>query len=308
MIKTTTDATDAVSEMLYTLGAQGVSIEDPADILESIQRPDSLDFADEEFITSLGNDVKIKAYFSESQNPMELRSKITSSLQHISCFLDIGKGSVQIADVDDEDWATSWKKYYKPFYLTNKILIQPSWEEYIHQGDEIVVTLDPGMAFGTGTHETTKMCSLYLEKYIQGSETVLDVGTGSGILSIVAAKFGASFVYSIDIDEVAVKVAEENISINRVNQVVNVEKFVIEKTERVKYQVVVANIIANVIIDIAQEVRDRLTDNGVFITSGIIKDRKQEVKDAYINLGFQLVDEMEMGEWVALVLQCQDSL
>lgn len=305
-ITTTSEASEAVCEMLCTLGAQGVSIEDPQDIIREVRRNDSLDYADESFIENLGEDVILRAYFPETENAAETLNFIQEKLKFISQFLDIGKGIVETCQVNDEDWATSWKKYYKPFLLTERVVIKPTWENYQKEDNEIIVELDPGMAFGTGTHETTKMCSQLLEKYVKSGDNIYDIGTGSGILSIIAAKLGAKKIHSMDIDEVAVRVATENCKINRVDEKIIVSKGIIEDLPDVGVQIIVANIIANVIIDIAKEVNKRLVQQGIFITSGIIRERREEVEEAYRILGFKLVEAVEMGEWVALVMRCPD--
>lgn len=305
-ITTTSIATDAISNMLSEIGAQGVTIEDPQDILVEIKRQGSLDYADDNFINSLGEDAVIKAYFSSLEEIDDKLKEVKVNLDHISRFLDIGKALISVSQVNDEDWSTSWKKYYKPFKLSDRVVIKPSWEPYDAQKGDVVIEMDPGMAFGTGTHETTKMCSILIEKYIKGNEFIYDIGTGSGILSIIAAKLGARSVKAIDIDQVAVQVARKNCELNDTLDIVDVEVGVIEDLDDKKVDVVVANIIADIIIDISKEMKMRLKSNGIAILSGIIKERIKEVEDAYCSLGFEIEERMEMGEWVALVVKCQD--
>ncbi|WP_010247849.1 50S ribosomal protein L11 methyltransferase [Acetivibrio cellulolyticus] len=307
-IKTTEEAYDAVTEMLTSIGAGGVAIEDPNDIISELSKPDSLDYADEEFLSSLEEAVTIKAYFSEEKNISELTSLIEEKLKFISQFLNVGEGFVGTSQVDDEDWSTSWKKYYKPLNLTDKLVIKPSWESYEKKNDEIVVEMDPGMAFGTGTHETTQMCSILLEKYVKPGDKVIDLGCGTGILSIIAAKLGAEAVTAVDIDEVAVKVAKENCAINGVDGKVSAFRGVIDDLKKEKADIIVANIIANVIIDISSKIPSYLKKDGLFVTSGIIKERSQEVLEAYTKLGFKCEQFEELGEWVAIVFRCLDSL
>lgn len=301
IIKTTEEAYDAICEMLNNIGAGGVAIEDPNDIRRELQKPNTLDYADDKFMESLGEEVTLKAYFNEYKSKDELIQIIKEKLTFISQFLPIGEGFIGFADVDEEDWATSWKKYYKPVQIANNIIIKPSWEEYLHIDGEIIIELDPGMAFGTGTHETTKMCAELLEKYVKEDFLVLDVGCGSGILSIIAAKLGASEVYAVDIDEVAVRVANENNELNHTNTIVTTSVGIIDNVPVQKYDIVVANIIASVIVDIAVQVPEYLNESGLFLTSGIIKERKEEVIEAYIAHGFKLIDDKELGEWVAMV-------
>lgn len=307
-IKTTQEACDAVSEMLTSIGSAGVVIEDPSEIRRQIERPGSLDYADDEFLESLGTDVTVKAYFNQEHNPDELAVLIKEKLRFISQFLDTGEGFTGYKEVDDEDWSTAWKKYYKPFNISDRVVIKPSWEQYAEKDGEIVVELDPGMAFGTGTHETTRLCSQLMERYVREGDFVIDVGCGTGILSIIASKLGAGRIEAIDIDEVAVRVAEENCAINGVQDSVHVSKGVLSDLKPVKADIVVANIIADVIVNLSGIMTDYLKKGGTLLTSGIIKERKDEVIEAYTQKGFEFVSLDELGEWVAIVFKCQDSL
>ena len=309
-INTTDEASDAVSEMLTSMGAGGVAIKDPFDIRKEIEKPDTLDYADDHFLEALGEDVIISAYFQNGLNIDDLLRQIDEGLQNISQFLDTGKGLEGYGEVDDEDWSTAWKKYYKPIKLTDRIVIKPTWEEYKAEERDIIIEMDPGMAFGTGTHETTQMCSILLDKYVGCDHDVLDVGCGSGILSIIASKLGAKKVEAIDIDEVAVRVAKENIEINGETPKIKTFKAVLSdlQAKDQKFDIIVANIIANVIIDLSALIPYYLKKNSLFITSGIIKERKQDVIDACLKNGMSCIDSLEMGEWVAMVFRCPDIL
>lgn len=307
-IKTTEEASDAVSEMLSTIGAGGVVIEDPNEIRRQIESPGSLDYADKEFMDSLGTEVTVKAYFNEESTPEELASLIREKLKFISQFLDVGPGYTGYARVDDEDWATAWKKHYKPFHISDSVVIKPSWEEYERQAGEIVIELDPGMAFGTGTHETTRLCSRLLEKYVKKDDTVIDVGCGTGILSIIAAKLGVDRVDAVDIDEVAARVTKENCGINGVSEKISVKKGVLSDIEPRQADIVVANIIADVVISLSPLMPKYLKKGGILLASGIIRERKEDVIKAYTGLGFEYESTDEMGEWVAIVFKCPDSL
>jgi ribosomal protein L11 methyltransferase len=307
-ITTSREASDAVCDMLTTLGAQGVTIEDPEDILSEFNNKDGLDYVDPEFLKNLGTDVLVKAYFHNSKIISELLLVIKEKLSFISGFLDIGKGGFSTNTIDEEDWANSWKKYYNTFDISPNVTIKPSWQNVEVKEGKIVIELDPGMAFGTGTHETTKMCGVLLEKYIKKGNCVFDVGTGSGILAIMASKLGASNVRAIDIDELAVKVAKENAEINHENANIIIQKSTIEEYKGQGFDIIIANIIANVIVAISTQIKKNLKQNGLFITSGIIKDRMQDVIDTYTRLGFEIVETEEMGEWVAMVLRCPNTL
>ncbi len=307
-IKTTEEASDAISEMLNTIGAGGVVIEDPNEIRRQIESPNSLDYADQEFMDSLGTEVTVKAYFNEEKTAEELAILIKEKLNFISQFLNVGKGYVGSSSVDDEDWSTAWKKYYKPFNISNNVAIKPSWEEYEKKAGEIVIEMDPGMAFGTGTHETTRLCSQLLEEYVKPGDSVIDVGCGTGILSIIAVKLGAQNAIAVDIDEVAARVSRENCRINGVLDSISVSKGVLSDIKPQKVDIVVANIIADVVIGISGQVPAYLKQGGVLLTSGIIHERRDDVVKAYTGLGFEFVKILEMGEWVAIVFRCPDSL
>lgn len=309
-ITTTAEACDAISEMLTAIGAGGVVIEDPNDIGALIQATDSPDCVHEEFInlSCSDADVIVKAYFPEAGNTAELIEAIRDKVKHVSNYLNTGKGAVGCSLIDDEDWANEWKKYYKPIRISERIVVRPSWEDYSGSGNEIVILMDPGMAFGTGAHETTRMCALLLEEYMAHGNKVMDIGCGTGILSIIAAKLGAEKVEAVDTDEVAVRVAKENCALNGVADRVNVVKGTIGDVTESKADIVVANIIADVIIGISEFVPRYLKDGGYFVASGIIKERKQSVTEAYARLGFEAEHIKEMGEWVAISFKCQGFL
>ncbi len=302
-IKTTEEACEAVSEMLTSLGAGGVVIEDPNEIRRQLESLDSPDYADWGILDRLGGDVTVRAYFSQGHDPEKLAAEIREGLESISRYLDVGMGFDGFDTVDEQDWSEAWKKYYKPFHISESVVVKPSWEEYTAKDGEIVVELDPGMAFGTGTHETTRMCAQLLEAYIKEGDHVLDVGCGSGILSIIAAKLGASRVGAVDTDEVAVRVTKENCSVNGVDRCVSVYRGVLSDLPTAKADVIVANIIADVIIGLSGVVGGYLRKGGILIVSGIIRERRQEVAEAYESRGFDLVRTEEMGEWVAMVWQ-----
>lgn len=307
-ILTTTEASEAIGDMLIEIGAKGIAIEDPQDILNEINKSTSLDYADENFMNNLGTDVKIKVYFSENESKEELKHLLDEKLNHISKFLDIGKGEILFNKINQEDWASAWKKHFKPFKLAGNIVIKPTWESYDKLENEIIIEIDPGMAFGTGTHETTKLCSEFLVKYIKENDDIIDVGTGSGILSIVASKLGGKSITSIDIDKDAVKVAKENIELNKLSSKIEIYASELKEVKIVRQDIIVANIIADVIIDIVDDIKKRMKDNGIVICSGIILERENDVTNQYVNNGFKLIDKLILGEWVALVFKWQDSL
>ena len=205
--------------------------------------------------------------------------------------------------VKEEDWANNWKQYYKPTRIGDNIVIKPEWEDYEAGENDLVIRMDPGMAFGTGSHETTSMCIVNLEKYVNKDSTVFDIGCGSGILGIVAAKLGAKDVVGIDIDAVAVKVAKENISKNGVDKVmVAMEGNLADDMDKdKKADIVVANIIADIIVILAKDVKSFLKEGGIFISSGIILAKIDEVVASLEENGFEIVSVEKKGEWACVI-------
>ena len=271
-IKTTTEAVEAISNILMEERCGGVMIEDPKDFLFQKKNELDWDYVEEEVFNKSGQDgVLIKTYIPEERNVLELIETVKARIALLPSFgLDIGEGSVSLSNVNESDWANEWKKYYKPTKVGKKIVVKPSWEEYEKQEGDLIIELDPGMAFGTGTHETTSMCIRELENYVDETKTVFDIGCGSGILAIAAAQLGAKEVVAGDLDEVAVKVSKENCEINNVSDKVVVKHGSLFEVVDSKADVIVANIIADIIKILAKDVSKFLKDDGVFISSGII--------------------------------------
>ena len=299
-IQTSHEATDAVAEIFHDLGASGVVIEDP-ELINTYRSSGSWDYCDipEELETEV---VTIKAYLPVDEFLDEklrvFKERINQLQEH---NLDKGRGCINCREVQEEDWASSWKEYFHPVRVSEHIVIKPSWEEYLPVEDDIIIELDPGMAFGTGTHHTTVMCIRALEDVIKPGYTVFDVGTGSGILAVAAAKLGANFVHAIDLDPVAVRVATENITFNKVTETVTITQGDLLTGVSGKADVIVANIIADIIIKMLPDVRTRLADTGVFIASGIISERLSDVTQALIENEFIIDKVIEEGGWVAIV-------
>lgn len=300
-IVTTSEAVEPISGIYYGLDVKGVAIEDPRDILEREQGPLSWDFADIN-IFEYGKDAAVvKGYFSLEENIGEVQKYIEEKIQDLRDMgIEVGEGKVVVTQVHEEDWANNWKKYYKPTKIGEKIVIKPIWEEYEAEKEDIIVEMDPGMAFGTGTHETTRMCIEALEKYVSPDSTVFDIGTGSGILAITAAKLGAKHVVGVDLDPVAVDSAKSNVGFNKLDNIEILHGNLMDVVEG-KANIVVANIIAEVIIFLTDDVKSFLEPNGYFITSGIIKDRRDDVINKLISSGFKIIEDNTLGEWCCIV-------
>ena len=228
---------------------------------------------------------------------------IRDRVKHLPDFgLELGSDEIGIKFVQDEEWATAWKQFFKPMSI-GRIVIKPSWEDYIERVDELVVEIDPGMAFGTGNHPTTQLCVLALQDYVKGGETVLDMGTGSGILAITCVKLGAAKVVGLDIDSVAVEAAQENVKRLGIEDVIRIERADTPNAFEGSADIVVANIIANVIIAMADDLSAKVKPGGKLIASGIIQDRADDVKSRLAEAGLRLIEDRRDGEWVALILE-----
>ncbi len=303
-IKTTTELEEIVVNFMYDVGVTGLAIEDPNDILAFQQSEEDWDFIDPSLINQNYEGIIIKGYFPESENLVEKIKLIRDGIEK-NPYPGIGKtlGEVTITEVYEKDWAESWKKYYKPSKIGEKIVIKPTWEEYIRKDDEITIELDPGMAFGTGTHETTMMCIEALESYVKQDGLVYDIGCGSGILSIVAAKLGAGKVIGVDLDEVCVKVSRENIRLNEVEDIVEIKQGNLLDVLENKADVIVSNIIAEVIAHMIDDgtVKNYLVEGGVFIASGIITDKIDMVEEKLNQNGFKILGTKIMNDWACLI-------
>ena len=245
----------------------------------------------------------IKGYFSSggdtAAEKVESLKAFTSSLKIL--FPDAKIGEIEIKETSEDDWQ-EWRRFFKPVLVSKRVVIKPTWEEYQLKEDELIVEIDPGMAFGTGTHETTRLCIQLLDNIIRGGESVFDVGTGSGILAIAAAKLGAVKVLGIDNDERSVSVAAENVKLNSVNKEVGISGIPLDHIEGL-FDIVVANILAEDLIEMRKELLTRLADGGSLILSGILKSKAEMVVSAYSVEGLTLEKQIDDGEWSALMLK-----
>ena len=301
-VHTSNEAVDAVSNLLYEAGASGVVIEDSREPdLEHDTRFGELYELDRADYPSEGTIVKaylpVNSFLPETVN--ELKNEISNL---VSFGLDIGPNSVTQSEVDEEDWSTAWKDYYHPVKISKRFTIVPTWEDYERLStDELIIELDPGMAFGTGTHPTTVMCLQALEKTVNNGDEVVDIGTGSGVLSIGAALLGAGRVTALDLDEVAVESARQNAELNGLAGQINVRQGNLLDVYDGMPDVAVANILAEVIVTFTDEAYRVLKPGGLFITSGIIAQKKDEVKDALAASGFRIEEVMVMEDWTAII-------
>ncbi|MDD6884313.1 MAG: 50S ribosomal protein L11 methyltransferase [Eubacteriales bacterium] len=302
-VLTTTEASDLISEVLISAGSQGVMIEDKNDVSMN-QRPEGQwDIIDEEIARRIGDDVKVTGYYPIDERIQDTMLHIEAELRRIAGLgleFDLGKLQILRHTVDEEDWAESWKKSFKPFRLGSHMLVKPSWEQCDAAAEDKIIEIDPGMAFGTGTHETTGMCVELVEKNVKPGMKVIDVGTGTGILAIAAAHMGASDVLAIDLDAVAVRVAAENVRKNGFEKVIAVRQGDLLEAVEAVADVVIANIIADVIIMLAAPVKAHIVPGGLFICSGIAREKKDGVLKALDDAGYAIQEIAEKGEWAAI--------
>ncbi|MEA4887967.1 MAG: 50S ribosomal protein L11 methyltransferase [Clostridiaceae bacterium] len=326
--ETTHEAAELLTDFLSSLGADGVQIHDAAEIKAVLADPDSLAYADSEFTDNLDPIVRIQAYFAEFPDGVrrnrdidlytpdlyddvdkihvpiiDLEKTIREKLGVFAQYLDVGTGYLGWKEIHEEDWAENWKQYYQTLHLTDRLVVNPSWIDYRPKPDEIVITLDPGSAFGTGTHETTALCAELMDELLLPDDCVLDLGTGSGILAIIAAKLGARPVEAVDIDRLAVQVAADNCQLNQV--AVDVHQGELTAARSDTYDLIVANIIADVIAGLIGRIPEKLATDGLFIASGIIGEKKDLVLKAAAAAGLTLLVERERRDWYAFVFSAQ---
>ncbi len=311
-IYTTAEGIDSVCGRLYNLGITGTEIEDFEDFTSFLdENKDVWDYVDEELIESKKDETKVICYVSATPEGMETLADIKGSLTELKDFDTdnlFGRLEIDETSLDEEDWANNWKQYFHPLEIGENILVCPEWEVPA-SSERMIFKINPGMTFGTGSHHTTKLCIEKLEKYISRGSTMADLGCGSGILSVISLMLGAEHATAVDIDPNAVKIAYDNADLNKVNK----DNFrvmsgnVLDKGNPAdtiadrKYDVVCANIVADVIIALLPFAMEILKDDGIFVTSGIILDRKADVKRALEHSGFEIVEENISGEWICYV-------
>lgn len=312
-IYTTTQGIEPVSAMLLETGVTGIQVEDDNQLKEYLSESSEYwDYVDEELLNKPVGETKLIVYVSSNPYGNEILLSIKEGLNRLRSMdlgLDMGRLVLETTEnLNDEEWLNKWKEFYKPFKVGEKLLIKPVWEDVDNTENRVVFTINPGHVFGTGLHQTTQLCMLQLEKYVNKDTVLADLGCGSGILSIVSLLLGAKSAFAVDIDANAIKTAYENAAFNGIDKTnyyvtsgnVVTDKALQDEIGYGKYDIVVANIIADVIVAISPAVSKQLKADGVFIASGIIKDRLQDVYDALEENGFDVVNTEFKDEWVSV--------
>lgn len=308
-IDTTVEATDMISYELAELGIEGIEVEDHVPLTMEERKKMYVDLLPDEIAPNDGT-AKISCYIDPDEDIEALSMKISQMLKEVGQFLDVGAATLSFGETEDKDWINNWKQFFKPFRLDDSIIIKPTWETVNDRREgDIIVEIDPGTAFGTGSHETTRLCISQIKRFLKPGDKVLDLGCGSGILSIIALKLGAGKVVGTDIDPNAIIATKENLAVNHIEEGSMIpyegnlleDEALCEKIGEGQYDIVVANILADVIIPLSSIARRFMKEGAYFITSGIINTKEEEVKEAMVKNGFEIVDIISMGEWVSIV-------
>jgi len=301
-IHTTNEASEIVESILLDYGSTGVAIEDPTTLEENLH--DDFGTIVELSPTDYPEvGVVVKGYINELNFDDETFNRFKDELVQLGKNINIGEFfKIETTTIQDSDWENSWKDYFDILNIGEKFVIVPTWREYENEEDKYVINIDPGMAFGTGGHETTSLCIKNLEKYVKPHDNVIDVGCGSGILSIAASYLTDGNLKAVDLDKLAVDVSRENFALNNLENRIEVEEASLLTKETKKYDVIVANILAHIIELMLEDAYKLLEDSGYFITSGIIKDKKDELLEKMLKQGFKLVEETSDNEWYSFVV------
>ncbi|EGF87722.1 ribosomal protein L11 methyltransferase [Gemella sanguinis M325] len=301
-IHTTNEASEIVESILLDYGSTGVAIEDPTTLEENLHDDfgtiielSPTDFPDVGVI--------VKGYINELNFDDETFTRFKGELEQLGQNINIGEFfKIETTTIKDSDWENSWKDYFDILNIGEKFVIVPTWREYENEENKYVINIDPGMAFGTGGHETTSLCIKNLEKYVKPHDNIIDVGCGSGILSIAASYLTDGEIKAVDLDKLAVDVSRENFALNNLENRIVVEEASLLTKESKKYNVIVANILAHIIELMLDDAYKLLEDGGYYITSGIIKDKKDELLEKMLERGFKLIEETSDNEWYSFVV------
>ena len=312
-LKTTTEAEDIVSSMLMDLGIQGVEIEDRIPLTQSDKEQMFVDILPE-----IGADdgvAYLSFYLEEDEDKEKVLADVRKELKEMSTYVDVGECTIEESQTEDVDWVNNWKQYFHQFYVDD-ILIIPSWEDVKPEDeDKMIIHIDPGTAFGTGMHETTQLCIRQLKKFITPETELLDVGTGSGILAILSLMYGAKHAVGTDLDPCAVDAVADNMANNgiapeqfemMIGNIIN-DKAVQDQVGYEKYDIVVANILADVLVPLTPVIVNQLKEGGIYITSGIIDDKETVVTEAVKAAGLELLEVTYQGEWVSVTARKKET-
>lgn len=298
-VQVTHEAVEVVADILTAAGTSGVAIEDPQ-LINNLRNSGTWELCDipEQENTEI---VTVSAYYVDDEKLQDRLKQIENELAAVEERIGSFRfGNIRFRSLSEKDWANEWKQYFHVTHVGESLVIKPSWEEYTPKEGEHVIKIDPGMAFGTGTHHTTNMCMARLEKVLPANAEVFDVGTGSGILAIAAALLGAKSVKAVDIDAVAVRVARENIADNGLEDKIEVKEGDLLRGTEGQADVIIANIIADIIIMLLKDIPRKLKDDGIFLASGIISDRRADVEAAAAEVGMKVDHVDEKGGWVVM--------
>lgn len=289
-INTSKDKKDIIEGILFDYGIYTTE-EISSDIVDELDQDEKdWDFIDYPLLNSKEGVFALRVYPENMEDANNLKAELNEK----------NLGQCLIEEKDDEDWANNWKKYYKPLEIGEKLAIVPEWEAYDND-KRIVIKINPGMAFGTGTHESTYMCLELLERYVNKDDEIFDIGCGSGILAIAALKLGAKRALAVDIDDKCIDASHENADLNNLEDKMEIKKGNLLDVVKGRADLIVSNIIAEIIVDEIKNLKNHMDKGGIFITSGIIKERRQMVIDALKENGFKIIDELEKNNWVAIV-------
>lgn len=291
------EAVESVSELLSSYTPGGVAIEEPIELIDEGQ----------DYRVLAGQPVRVHAYLPIDGKEEQARQRIAEGLWHLSSLGPQFVGELSTRVVNEEDWANAWKAYYHVTHIGHRLVIRPSWREYAARDEEVVLELDPGMAFGTGLHPTTRMCLEQIELRTRPGMRVLDVGTGSGILALAAARLGAEHIHCIDNSSVAVESANANAAANRLSERIQVVPGVLDAAEAGRlaqaFDLVLANIIARVIGALAPHLAQVMKPGACLIAGGIIEERRHEAEQPLLDAGLHLVERVMIDDWVTLIMQ-----
>ena len=307
-VYTSGEAEEAVANVLNEHGANGVAIADIKDVEKATSRQQYGEIYEISTDEYPEEGIQIKAYFHEETDWPETREVLVKAIEALRKHeIPLDPLRFEVSTVQESDWENEWKNYFHVQHVTDRLIIVPSWETYEGAENELLIHIDPGMAFGTGTHPTTILSLEGLEKYMQPGDQVLDVGVGSGILSIGACLLGAGHVYGYDLDPVAVKSAVMNRDLNHMQEDISLEENDLLKTKAVQADLIVSNILAEIIVDLVDDAYQALRPGGCFITSGIIQQKESLVEGKLISSGFRIVEKAQKEQWISIIAQKKEN-